>query len=197
MCIGFWAFDCINCVRTLPWLKHVQQRYAEQDLVIIGVHSPELPQEQDPQNVRQAIKRLNITYPVMLDTDFSYWNALGNGYWPAFYLIDRKGNLVATATGELHEGIARANEFDRLEDDCQRFLRVSRARRAAEQCHGLLHDVGAARQPIERVLQSAGRAANAPSLTTVLAYAQSVVGAAEDRDCETRTVCRSESRACL
>lgn len=111
--IEFWTFDCINCRRTLPWLKSVQARYADQDLVIVGVHTPELAQERDAENVREAVKRLGITYPVMLDADFSYWNAMRNRYWPAFYLIDRQGRIAATAIGELHEGHARAQEFER------------------------------------------------------------------------------------
>jgi thiol-disulfide isomerase/thioredoxin len=111
--IEFWAYECSNCLNTLPWLKSTQQQFANRDLAIIGVHSPELPQEQVPANVREAVKRFKITYPVMLDTDFSYWNAMGNRYWPAFYLIDRQGRLVATAIGELHEGTARADQFKR------------------------------------------------------------------------------------
>jgi thiol-disulfide isomerase/thioredoxin len=111
--IEFWAYECSNCLHTLPWLKSVQQRYSNRGLTIIGVHSPELPQEHDPENVRDAVKRFKITYPVMLDTDFSYWNALGNRYWPAFYLIDREGRLVATEIGELHEGTVRADRFKR------------------------------------------------------------------------------------
>lgn len=81
-------------------------------LVIVGVHTPELRHEQDPANVRAAVTRLGISYPVLLDNDFSYWNAMGNRYWPAFYLIDRQGRIVATQIGELHEGQARADEFE-------------------------------------------------------------------------------------
>lgn len=110
--IEFWTFDCVNCRRTLPWLKTVQQRYGKDGLVIVGVHTPELRHEQDPANVRAAVTRLGISYPVLLDNDFSYWNAMGNRYWPAFYLIDRQGRIVATQIGELHEGQARADEYE-------------------------------------------------------------------------------------
>jgi hypothetical protein len=63
-------------------------------------------------NVARAVRELGITYPVMLDPDFGYWNRLGNRYWPAFYLVDRQGRLVATAVGELHEGEPRAARFE-------------------------------------------------------------------------------------
>jgi thiol-disulfide isomerase/thioredoxin len=111
--IEFWTFACVNCRRTLPWLKSAHARYADQELAILSVHTPELPEERVPENVREAVKRLGITYPVMLDTDFSYWNAMRNRYWPAFYLIDRRGRIAASAIGELHEGSARAHEFER------------------------------------------------------------------------------------
>lgn len=110
--IEFWTFDCINCRRTLPWLKLVQQRYATQGLVVIGVHTPELQHEKDPTNVRAAVARLGITYPVMIDGDFSYWELMRNRYWPAFYLIDRQGRIAATTIGELHEGQPRGDDFE-------------------------------------------------------------------------------------
>lgn len=111
--VEFWTFDCINCRRSLPWMKAVHQRYAKDGLAVVSVHTPELAHEKDPANVREAVQRLGITYPVMLDNDFSYWNAMGNQYWPAFYLVDRDGRIVASQIGELHEGHARADDFER------------------------------------------------------------------------------------
>jgi thiol-disulfide isomerase/thioredoxin len=110
--IEFWTFDCVNCRRTLPWIKTVQERYGKDGLAVVSVHTPEFAREKDPTNVRKAVKSLGISYPVMLDNDFSYWNAMGNKYWPAFYLIDRRGRIVATQIGELHEGRARADDFE-------------------------------------------------------------------------------------
>lgn len=98
--IEFWTFDCVNCRRTLPWMKAVQERYARDGLAIVSVHTPEFSHEKDPTNVREAVRRLGISYAVMLDSDFSYWGAMGNRYWPAFYLIDRHGRIVATRIGE-------------------------------------------------------------------------------------------------
>jgi thiol-disulfide isomerase/thioredoxin len=110
--VEFWAFDCSNCRATLPWLESVYAEYTERGLKIVGVHTPELKQEYAPANVRRMVKELGIRYPVMLDADYSYWGALGNRYWPAFYLVDRKGRIVRTAIGELHRGEPRGDAMD-------------------------------------------------------------------------------------
>ncbi len=117
--VEFWTFDCINCRRTLPWLKAVHARYGDEGLVIVAVHSPEFAAEREPDNVHAAVRRLGIEYPVMLDADFSYWNALGNRYWPAVYLVDRKGRIAARTFGELHPGTARG---DGVEQEIRRLL---------------------------------------------------------------------------
>jgi thiol-disulfide isomerase/thioredoxin len=110
--IEFWTFDCYNCRNTLPWLKAIHAQLGDKGLNVISVHTPELPQERDPDNVRAAIAALGIEYPVMLDTDFSYWRALDNRYWPAFYLVGRDGQIVASAFGELHKGERRGDQFE-------------------------------------------------------------------------------------
>ena len=110
--IEFWAFDCVNCRRTQPWLHAIQQRYADKDLVIVSVHTPELPEERSIANVRTAIAEQRITNPVMVDGDYSYWNAMKNQYWPAFYVIDKRGRIAARAIGEMHAGEARAKELE-------------------------------------------------------------------------------------
>ena len=79
---------------------------------MISVHTPELPQERAPDNVRAAVKDLGITYPVMLDENFSYWRALDNRYWPAFYLVGRDGRIALAACGELHRGTARGDRME-------------------------------------------------------------------------------------
>jgi len=109
--VEFWAFECINCRNTQPWLHAIQQRYADKDLVIISVHTPELPEERSIANVRAAVAEQKITNPVMVDGDYSYWKALDNEYWPAFYVIDKHGRIAATAIGEMHVGQARAAEL--------------------------------------------------------------------------------------
>jgi thiol-disulfide isomerase/thioredoxin len=110
--VEFWAFECVNCRRTQPWLHAIQQRYADQDFVIVSVHTPELPEERSIANVRTAVAEQRITNPVMVDGDYSYWNALKNQYWPAFYVIDKRGRIAATAIGEMHVGQARAAELE-------------------------------------------------------------------------------------
>lgn len=110
--VEFWAFECVNCLRTQPWLHAIQQRYADKDFVIVSVHTPELPDERSIANVRAAVAKQRITNPVMVDGDNSYWNAMKNEYWPAFYLIDKRGRIAARAIGEMHVGQAHAAELE-------------------------------------------------------------------------------------
>ena len=109
-----WTFECSNCLASLPWMQRIAGAYRPRGLIVVGVHAPELPEERDPARVAAAVRRLRIDFPVMLDADFSYWRALDNRYWPAFYLFDARGRLVATRIGELHTGDAGAVEFERL-----------------------------------------------------------------------------------
>jgi thiol-disulfide isomerase/thioredoxin len=111
--VEFWAFECVNCRRTQPWLHAIQQRYADEDFVIVSVHTPELPEERSTANVRAAVAEQQIANPVMVDGDYSYWNAMKNQYWPAFYVIDKRGRIAARAIGEMHVGQARAAELER------------------------------------------------------------------------------------
>jgi thiol-disulfide isomerase/thioredoxin len=110
--IEFWTFDCYNCRNTLPWLKAIHAEYGPRGLKIVSVHTPELPQEREPANVRAAVKQLGIAYPVMIDADFSYWRAMKNRYWPAFFLIDESGRIVLGAFGELHRGETRGDAME-------------------------------------------------------------------------------------
>ncbi len=98
--IDFWTYSCINCLRTLPHLKAWYARYHEDGLVIVGVHTPEFAFEHSLSNVRSASKRLGVTYPVALDNSYGTWNAYANQYWPAEYLIDRRGHVRRVHFGE-------------------------------------------------------------------------------------------------
>jgi cytochrome c biogenesis protein CcdA/thiol-disulfide isomerase/thioredoxin len=98
--IDFWTYSCINCLRTLPHVIAWYDRYRSSGLVVVGVHSPEFVFEHDLSNVRGASKRLGVDYPVALDNDFGTWNAYGNQYWPAEYLIDRRGHVRHAHFGE-------------------------------------------------------------------------------------------------
>ncbi len=98
--VDFWTYSCINCLRTLPYLKAWNEKYRDQGLVIIGVHAPEFAFEKNQHNVEQAIRDLGITYPVAMDNDYAIWNAYKNEYWPAHYLIDAHGQIRHTHFGE-------------------------------------------------------------------------------------------------
>jgi thiol-disulfide isomerase/thioredoxin len=98
--VDFWTYSCINCLRTLPYLKSWDARYRSKGLVILGVHSPEFAFEHDLGNVRAAVKRLGIHYPVALDNHYGTWNAYRNQYWPADYLVVRRGHLRDVHFGE-------------------------------------------------------------------------------------------------
>jgi cytochrome c biogenesis protein CcdA/thiol-disulfide isomerase/thioredoxin len=98
--IDFWTYSCINCIRTLPALKAWDRRYRDAGLTIIGVHAPEFPFERDPANVERAVDRNGLRYPVAQDNDFATWNAYGNRFWPAKYLIDGRGRVRYTHFGE-------------------------------------------------------------------------------------------------
>jgi cytochrome c biogenesis protein CcdA/thiol-disulfide isomerase/thioredoxin len=98
--IDFWTYTCINCIRTLPYLEAWQQRYGRDGFTIVGVHSPEFPFEKDAGNVEAAIRQNHLTYPVVQDNDLATWNAWGNQYWPADYLVDAQGNVRSAHFGE-------------------------------------------------------------------------------------------------
>jgi cytochrome c biogenesis protein CcdA/thiol-disulfide isomerase/thioredoxin len=98
--IDFWTYTCINCIRTLPYLKAWDARYRKAGLTIVGVHSPEFSFEKDAGNVQRAIASFGIRYPVVQDNDLATWSAWGNQYWPAEYLIDARGKVRHVHFGE-------------------------------------------------------------------------------------------------
>jgi cytochrome c biogenesis protein CcdA/thiol-disulfide isomerase/thioredoxin len=98
--VDFWTYSCINCLRTLPYIKAWNEKYKDSGLVIIGVHTPEFPFEKDEANVRKAVKDLGITYPVPMDNNYKIWRSFNNEYWPADYLIDATGAIRFHHFGE-------------------------------------------------------------------------------------------------
>jgi cytochrome c biogenesis protein CcdA/thiol-disulfide isomerase/thioredoxin len=98
--IDFWTYSCINCIRTLPYLKAWDERYRDSGLRIIGLHAPEFPFERDAGNVERAVRDNGIEYPVAQDNDFATWNAYGNQFWPAKYLVDAHGLVRYAHFGE-------------------------------------------------------------------------------------------------
>ncbi len=113
--VDFWTYSCINCVRTLPHLTAWYERYKDDGLVILGVHTPEFAFERETQNVQNAIKQFNITYPVALDNDYGTWKNYQNHYWPAEYLIDAKGHIRHTHYGE--------GSYDHMEEAIRALLK--------------------------------------------------------------------------
>jgi thiol-disulfide isomerase/thioredoxin len=115
--IDFWTYGCINCVRTLPYVVNLYTKYKDRGFVVIGVHAPEFSRERSADNVAAAIKRHRIAYPVAQDNDFVTWNAYGNRYWPAQYIIDRQGHIVYRHAGE--------GAYDTIEQTVRRLLDVA------------------------------------------------------------------------
>ena len=89
--IDFWTYSCINCLRAIPYVQAWAAKYKDQGLVVIGVHTPEFAFERDGGNVRRAVSTLGLSYPIAVDSNRAIWNAFGNQYWPAHYVIDRSG----------------------------------------------------------------------------------------------------------
>ena len=98
--VDFWTYDCINCIRTLPYIGKWHQKYKSAGLVVVGVHTPEFAFERSTDNVRAAMQRFGITYPVAQDNRYATWDAYGNRYWPALYLVDKLGRIAYTHFGE-------------------------------------------------------------------------------------------------
>ncbi|MBC8516480.1 MAG: redoxin domain-containing protein [Nitrosopumilus sp.] len=95
-----WTYSCINCIRTLPYITAWDDKYSDQGLLIIGIHSPEFEFEKDPDNVRIAIEKHGISYPVVMDNDMETWKAFENRYWPRKYIADHEGFLRYDHIGE-------------------------------------------------------------------------------------------------
>jgi cytochrome c biogenesis protein CcdA/thiol-disulfide isomerase/thioredoxin len=98
--VDFWTYSCINCLRTIPYVRAWAQKYKDDGLVVIGVHTPEFAFEKQPANVRKALADLKIDYPVAIDNNYSIWRAFNNMYWPAHYFIDAQGRIRHHHFGE-------------------------------------------------------------------------------------------------
>ncbi len=122
--LDIWTYSCINCQRTLPYLKAWYDKYHDQGLEIIGVHTPEFAFEQVYQNVETAVRRFGLAYPVILDNRYQTWNAYGNQYWPRKYLIDIDGYIVYDHAGE--------GSYDEAEQAIQKALAERAARLNAQ-----------------------------------------------------------------
>lgn len=98
--VNFWTYSCINCIRTIPYLNAWYEKYADDGLVILGVHSPEFEFEKDYDNVKAAVEKFGIKYPVVQDNSMSTWRAYKNNYWPHKYIVDHEGYIRYDHIGE-------------------------------------------------------------------------------------------------
>jgi Thioredoxin like C-terminal domain/AhpC/TSA family len=112
--IDFCTYTCINWLRTLPYVRAWSETYADQGLVVIGVHTPEFSFEHDPENARRALAEMHVEFPIALDSDYAVWNAFTNHYWPALYLIDAGGRIRHHRFGE--------GDYERSEKMIQQLL---------------------------------------------------------------------------
>jgi thiol-disulfide isomerase/thioredoxin len=122
--VDFWTYSCINCLRTLPYVKAWAEKYRDQGLVVIGVHAPEFAFERDVGNVTKAMKDLGINYPVAIDNDYKIWRAFNNEYWPAHYFADAQGRIRYHHFGE--------GEYAESERVIQQLLREAGASKVAD-----------------------------------------------------------------
>ncbi|WP_439623753.1 cytochrome c biogenesis protein DipZ [Shinella sp.] len=121
--VDFWTYSCVNCLRAIPYVRAWAEKYKDQGLVVIGVHTPEFAFEKDLGNVRQAAADLGITYPVAVDNDYAIWRAFNNRYWPAHYFIDAQGRIRHHKFGE--------GGYDESERVIQKLLAEAGARQVA------------------------------------------------------------------
>ena len=117
--VYIWTYTCINSIRPMPYIYDWNQKYSNNGLVVVGVHSPEFQFEKNYTNVKDAVQRFGITYPVVLDSEHGTWNAYGNNYWPRYYLIDSQGYIRYDHIGE--------GDYDQIEKSIRSLL-AERAR---------------------------------------------------------------------
>ena len=131
--IDFWTYSCINCQRTMPYLRTWYEKYVDKGLVIIGVHSPEFEFEKSEKNVAQAIKDFKLPYPIVQDNDFETWQAYNNRYWPAKYVIDKEGYISYTHFGE--------GAYDETEKVIQDLLKETGARDVSSEISNPIYQI--------------------------------------------------------
>lgn len=134
--VDFWTYSCINCQRTLPYLRAWAQKYGPQGLVVVGVHAPEFGFERDVKRVRQAAMDGRLDYPIVLDNDFAIWRAFRNQAWPALYFLDAQGRVRHQQFGE--------GDYERAEQLIRELLRESGKPPEAGMAQVALQGIGAA-----------------------------------------------------
>lgn len=110
--VDVWNIQCKNCILSLPWLHELEARYGPRGLKFLGVHTPEFPEDGDVDRVHAEVKRLGVTTPVVMDNRYDFWRALGNRFWPTFYLVDRLGQIRYKFVGQLQPAWAEAGKVE-------------------------------------------------------------------------------------
>jgi thiol-disulfide isomerase/thioredoxin len=116
--VDFWTYSCINCIRSIPFVRAWAAKYRDQGLAVVGVHTPEFKFEEDLANINAAVGRFRIDFPVAVDSNQEIWQAWGNRYWPAFYLVDASGKIRYHQFGE--------GRYDKMERAIQSLLAEAR-----------------------------------------------------------------------
>ena len=110
--VHFWAYQCWNCYRSFPWLNALSDRLAGEPFSIVGVHTPEFGAERDRSRVRAKAREFGLGHPIMIDNDYSYWRALDNRFWPAWYLVGERGRIRGVWVGETRAGDPQARRIE-------------------------------------------------------------------------------------
>jgi cytochrome c biogenesis protein CcdA/thiol-disulfide isomerase/thioredoxin len=139
--VNFWTYSCINCIRTLPYVRAWAEKYKDQGLVVIGVHTPEFAFEKSVGNIQKAIARFGITYPVAVDNDFRIWRAFRNSYWPALYFVDAQGRIRHS-----HFGEGDQKQSERVIQD---LLAEAAGNRGAPSAEAVTPNAGGAQAPVD------------------------------------------------
>jgi hypothetical protein len=112
--LDVWAFGCVNCVNTIPWMKAAHARYSERGVAFVGIHTPEFGFEKQRPAFLAELKTHGLRYPQLMDNDMAYWEALGAQYWPTTYLVDRCGRLRGRHIGEVRDGEFSGDAVDAM-----------------------------------------------------------------------------------
>ena len=157
--VDFSTYSCINCLRSIPYVRAWAEKYKDSGLIVIGVHTPEFAFEKDADNVKRAVSELKIAYPVALDNDYKIWKAFNNSYWPADYLIDAEGRVRHHHYGE--------GKYDESEQQIQELLKEHNPQLSV---NGLVKVAATALRPRRTAMSNRPR----PTLVTTAATASSL-----------------------
>ncbi len=110
--VDVWNLQCHNCLQSQPWIREVEERYGPRGLKLLGIHTPEHPEDRDVNRVRAAVEAHGIRRPVVLDNGNDFWNSLGNRFWPTFYFVDRLGQMRYRHIGRVASGWPEARQAE-------------------------------------------------------------------------------------